>query len=99
LRKDSSYRGAKRYKEVFDEQVEPWILKDENLNLQAITHRFIDDLLCEYVCDRVPAPVVSNALVSLLQIPNLQIMELMSDLRDIRHDIEDMTTVMKMKRS
>jgi len=87
---NSGAKGARRYREVFEAQVEPFINKERNLDLQAMNYRFIDDLLCGYLSEKIPAPMVSHSLVSILKMPNLNIVELMSDLRDIRHDIAKM---------
>ncbi|MEE9214872.1 MAG: hypothetical protein V3U54_08780 [Thermodesulfobacteriota bacterium] len=90
---NNSLKRIKRYQQVFDELVGPWIEKERNVHLQAINHRFIDDLLCAYLGNMINAPTVGKVLGEILNMPNLHILELMSDLRDIRHDTEDMTTI------
>lgn len=80
---DSGLRGARRYREVFDVQIEPWLWKEKNEETRTLFRRFIDDLLMGYVANKIEAPTVSKALIFTMNMSNLSVMELMSDLMDI----------------
>ena len=75
-----------RYNKLFTKHIQPYLDKEGNVNLQIINHKFVDEICFDYLRGIVEASVASNVLIHILKMENLEVVELMSDLREIRND-------------
>ena len=86
---------------IMRDQVIPYINTGViELHTRDLIKQFMKDIIQQYVGENIDPPRMSSILVGVLGMPNLQVVHLMSDIRDLRHDYwGERLPLMRMKKT